>query len=365
MNWVQWMSETPFGRSTRQNIRQIDTLDFQLGGIVSRAIPRVGYLARIYLLFNGTNTITLGGGTAALDAMGPWNMVARLRVAANAGQDIYSTSGWMNYLLGYTTWGPMSDIAVNPGTARSYAGTIYSAGVGAGANTWNVPYLIPLAMTEMAEPGLVLLQNELSLVQLSIQNTSAMFNTAGTLAPVLVTGAATSALTGTFTPIVEYFAVPASEGDRPDIMWLHQILEFTQPVAGTGDQQINLLRDNIYLQIIHSVVLNNALNTANVNRMKLVINQSDVPYDIPLSAYLMLQRHRYGFDLPVGTFIHDFLYQGIAGYGGERDLLNGRATSELQSILTIDAGATIGSNARIITCTRQLVRLAEPPSRAA
>jgi hypothetical protein len=360
------MSETPFGRATRQNLRQIDTLDFQLGGIVSRAIPRVGYLARIYLTFSGTLNVNLGGGTATLDQLGPWNMLSRLRVAANSGQDIYSLSGWMTYLLNQVANGADWDISDPEVTAaRNYSPSIYAAGVASGNNNWRVPFIIPVALNEMSEAGVILLQNELSLTQLLLQCAPAIYNTAPTVAPVVVTGGATATLTGVFTPVVEYFAVPADEKARPDILWLHQCLEFTQPIAAVGDQQVNLLRDNIYLQILHSVILNGALNSTAIERLRLVINQSDTPYDLPLQSYLTLSRHRYHRDLPDGTFIHDLFYQGFPGFGGERDLLNGRATSELQSILTVASGTTLGSNPRIITATRQLVRLAEPPARAA
>src|SRR6476646_6715589 len=99
MQWQMMMADTDFGKHSRQNFRPMNGLDFTASGRTSQPIPRVGYLGRIHIHFSGTLTVTLGGGTAALDALGPWNLCNRVRVQANSGQDIYSVSGYGAYLV--------------------------------------------------------------------------------------------------------------------------------------------------------------------------------------------------------------------------------------------------------------------------
>ena len=62
----------------------------------------------------------------------------------------------------------------------------------------------------------------------------------------------------------------------------------------------------------------------------------------------------------MGAYFLDMFYQGIPGLGDERDILNGKATSELQLIPTVNSAATLGTNSRWNTISRQLVKLATP-----
>lgn len=368
MNFLLAMQETPFGQETRQNIRDMNSLDVALGTSVSEPLPRVGYLARIYWRFNGVITTTIGGGSAVLDETGPYSLIQRLRVLANSGQDIYSTSGYGNFLLNVASIGQQGYNPRDPGFVTNYAHSpnVYAAGVANGANNWNFGGVIPIALNEQSEMGLILLQNEMAQTTISAQYAAALTGAAGSGAPITVAGGATAVITSaTLTPTLETFSVPANSGARPDISWLHQILETTQPIAATGDNTINLLRDNIYVDILHDVVLNSVRSTNNIDRLRLVINQSDTPYDFSRNAALQLYRFQYHQDLPTGLFKFPLFYQGNPSFGSERDLINGRATSELQSILTVASGATLGSRAVVNTITRQLIKLQAPPTRQA
>lgn len=367
MDWRVRMNDTPFGKNTRQQFRPMNVLNFSASGRDSQTIPRVGYLARLHVSFTGTLTVTLGGGTAALDALGPWNAVSRVRVAANAGQDIYSTSGYGNFLVNMLMMRPFpyqpDTSVISPGL--SYAGQVFAAPTASGANTWEYGFTIPIAVNDESELGLILLQNDLAVTTFALEFNQ-VFSLTALQAPVLVTGAATAILTGVYTPTVEYFSVPAGGPQlQPDITWLHQTLEFTQPIAAVGDNQINHIRDNTYLGIIYQMILNNAQDTTDVDRIRFVANQSDTPYDFTKRALLRLQRRNYGHDLPLGVYYLDLFHQGIPAFAGERDTFNGRSVSELASIVTINSGATIGSNAKFNYIQRQLVELVAPPTRVA
>lgn len=358
-----WMNETPFGKNTRQNFRNMNTFTYATGGRETQPIPRTGYLARIHWHFDGTLTVTLGGGTAAVDALGPWNALNRVRLQANSGTDVYNTSGYGAYLQeiafaeGVNAQPDDSGLPTDP----SYSGNVFQAAASSGANTWDFGATIPVALNDMSELGLIMLQNEVTSVAVALEYASAIYSTTALQAPVLVTGAATATLTGTVTPMVETFMVPVEPAARPDIGWIHQILEAKQSVGATGDNAINLIRENLYVGVLLYFIANNALNTTAIDRLRLVLNQSDTPYDFYLTQLLQLQRRRYHRDLPLGTFFLDLFYQGIPGLGDERDILNGKATSELQLIPTVATGTTLGTNASSLNyITRQLVRLTAP-----
>jgi hypothetical protein len=364
VDWRLAMAETPFGQNTRQNFRDMNSITYVTSGRDTEPIPRVGYLARIRMHFNGTITVVLGGGTAAIDVMGPHNMLNRVRVTANSGQDIYSTTGYGLYLTNRCL---INGWDYDPSSSRisvAYASQIYQAAAASGANTWDLNYTIPIALNNQSELGLLLLQNRQAETQLALE-WNALYSLTAAQAPILVTGAATATGTGVFYPTLEYFSVPANPKFRPDITWIHQIIEKQQPVSGVGDQIIDHLKENTYLQILHHMVLNNAPNTTDLDRLRLVLNTSDTPYDFTKRALLDKQRYDQHSDLPVGVFLLDFFKQETVGYGSRRDNVQGKAATEMWSNLTINSAATIGSNARISTITRQIVKLNLPPVRAA
>lgn len=356
-DYRSWMNETAFGKNTRQNMRNMNGFTFTAAGRESQAIPRTGYLARIHNHLNGTITVTLGGGTATLDTLGPWNTFNRVRLQANSGTDVFNTSGYGAYL---------ANIAFGPGKNNQPDGSglqsdlAISAQVYAAPNstgTWDFGFTVPVAVNDMSELGLIMLQNEVTSVTQALEYASIMYSLTGAQAPLLVTGAATATLAATITPMLETFMVPVDPAQRPDISWIHQILEVTQPIVAVGDNTVNLVRENLYLGILNYMILNNARNGTDLDRLRLVLNQSDTPYDYLKRQLLQLQRYRYGRDLPIGAYFIDLFNQGIPGLGDERDIINGKATSELQLIFTVAAAATLGTNSRWNTITRQLVKL--------
>ena len=349
-----------FETATRQNLRPINQMDYIAGGIQVQSLPRVGYLARIHLHFSGTNTVTVGTGTAALSAKGPWNIWNRIRLQANQGTDIWNVTGYGSFLMDLLSfWRRQPDLS--PDRSESYASTyVYSAGVANGANTWEFGLTIPIVPNERDMAGIVLLQSEMLTAQLRLEYNQLYGATFDF--PVVTTGNATAALTNATTyPEIEIFTVPADPADQPPLTTLHQTLELQQSVASTGDNVVNLLRANTYMKIIHYLALNGALDTADITRGQFRYNNSEVPYDLTIRHQLQQQRRRYGTDLPVGTWVWDFFNQGLTNFGGGRDFVDGSSVAELQSILTIASGATLGSgNNWINTITEQLVNIGAP-----
>jgi hypothetical protein len=246
----------------------------------------------------------------------------------------------------------------NPG----YNVRVYAVPAAAGANNWEFGLTMPVALNEESEFGLILLQNDLSQMQLTFEWNALIYSLTAGQSPLLVTGAATATLTGSVSPEVESFTVPADIKSQPDISVVHQTLEITQPVSAVGDNVVNLFRTDTYVDLLHFLQLNNAPNTLDIDRWRLQFNVSDTPYDFANRVGLQMQRRRFDFDLPNGVISYPLFDQGFAGFGDERDVINARSTSEFQSIVTIASGATLGANARLATIIRKLVAMEAPPT---
>lgn len=355
-----------FEMQTRQTLRDMPAITLA-GSRGNGNIPKVGFLSRIHWHFSGTLNVVLGGGTAALDVLGPWNLLNRIRVAINGGKEVYSVSGVGGHLVNLlraeqyfpelSRWSPTADPA--------HSASVFAAATAAGNNAWEWGQVIPIAPNEDEFLGGFIVQVESAQSSLGFDFNTTIFSTTATVAPVLVTGAATATLTGSFTPMIEAFDIPADEAAWPPMRALHIINEQTQAVAQTGDNIVDLVKDNIYLQVLHHLVLNAVPSSTVFDRVKLAIQRSNIPYDMPAKNFLQLQRDRYRRDLPAGLLVHDFFNQGQPNYGSLRDVINARDLTEFQSIVTITSGATIGSIARIATILRQLEPLRSPSSRAA
>jgi hypothetical protein len=114
------------------------------------------------------------------------------------------------------------------------------------------------------------------------------------------------------------------------------------------------------MRLAHYLTLGNALNTADVDKLRILYNQAEVPYTVDKLSQLFLQRNRYGMDLPKGTFVHDWYYSnGLVGLGNSRDFINSANVTEFQSEVVIASGTTVTAGQSFVnTLTEQLIRIA-------
>jgi len=305
-------------------------------------------------------TVTPGTGTATLSEKAPWNLFSRIRYEIGSGTTLFSTSGWGAYLvdlrsrLGYV---PSSD----GGMSSPFATEVYSAAANAGANAWNFGLTIPITPNERDILGLILLQGEGTVTQFNLEWKQAGGATAEF--PVVLTGNATATFTGTARVVIETFTVPLALENQPPLDRVFQTLETVSPIFAVGENAVKMMEENTYLRLIHSVEINGALNTAAVETLRLRYNITDVPYELSLDDYLYLERRRYTRDMPKGVFVWEFFDQGYPNFGGDRDLLAAGGLAELESIINIAAGTSLGASNNVIrTVQQQIVRVATPPA---
>ncbi|WID10856.1 hypothetical protein phiG2_13 [Lysinibacillus phage phiG2] len=345
-----------FINATRQNIRKVGQLKYASAQRSSLDLPRTGLLANLFIRVKGTMTVTKGTGTATFKTDNynkPFNLIDRIKVTANSGTEIVNVTAMGLMIRNMISESSVMDMAGSTLPSAVSASPVYKFGTNEGANPVEFTIKVPIQVNDRDNIGMILLQNGETLITVGLDwaNVSNLFT---------LTGNATVAFDGDAHISMEYYSVPANREDYPDLSIAHTMLEDKSDIDGTGDKTYTIPRGNIYQRIIHRVMLNGVpAGFDDVDKLKMVYNQSETPYELESHDIYALQRSRYKRDLPQAVFVYDFSYQGLAGLGGNRDLVNSKAITDFNSIIQIATNATLGSNNNsLLTFREQLVPLA-------
>lgn len=305
-----------FIANTRRKVVQLTTQVRPTGGgTTSINLPKTGLLSHIYLAIRGN----VSGTLTSPNGLGFASIISRIRLTLNSGIDIFNVSGaGYHYLL------------------RNAIGSEYIDPVGqsnalsaVSAAAFNLDMVIPIAINLRDPLGLILLQNEQTLVTLNID-----WNADANVA----TGATVSA---TAIPYIELFTVPVDPADYPPLNVVHQVLEDQQNVSGAGDYAYSWPRGNTYLQVLHGFGIG-AAGADNFSKFAVRVNQSDYlqTSDIPL---LDLEYRNYrGRARPAGGIFVDMLASsGLGNFGLTRDVFNSALVTDLASVITATTNGTL------------------------
>lgn len=297
-------------------------------------LPKTGLLARIYLALRGS----AAGSITVPNVLGMSAIVSRLRVQANSGIDIFNVSGGgYQYLLRNSLESEYIDpVGQSTGT------------VAVSATTFNLDAVIPIALNMRDPTGLIMLQNEQTIVNLFID----------WLADTSVGAGATITLT-TGDAFLEVFTVPPDPKDWPPLNVIHQCLEDQQSIAAAGDFPYYWPRGNTYVGVYHGTVSTGATGGMGANtpsdlwnRFAVRVNQSDYLQNTPVDFVDMEYRLQKGRARNLGTIFVDLLAtSGLGCYGLARDMFNSALVTDLASVITT-TGACV-----LYTVRRQLVVL--------
>lgn len=355
----------PFNRATRQNFLAAPVIQFVQGQTGYSIMPKVGLLKRLIILLNGTFTVATA--TVNLAAEGPWSLMNRIRLTANGNTILFDCSGFGAMIAslfsayGFSGYGGrpvVPDSATVPGPASTaFSAANYAAGGAVGANTWNFALEIDLALSDdWRDPvGLILAAAPDTVLQLEITWATTLVATTAALAGHTVPGVSatgTATFVGTATPFVEFFTIPASQADYPDLRRIHTWSEVgPQPIVANGDQPIVIQRGNTVQRLVHGIWTNTAPDGTNVASRQLRFNTNEVPYATSRQLDAVVQRKRYVRDLPDGWYAWDLWNSGTP-----RDAINTLNLNDLTSVATL-AGATIAGTSDIRTLVEQLIQL--------
>ena len=315
-----------FNQNTRRKVVQLPSQTKPTGGgIVTFQLPKTGMLGKIFLAIRAT----VAGSLSAPNALGFSSIVPRVRLTANSGIDIYNVSGaGYSYLLQELL---ESEYYLAQGQNQGRTAVT--------ATTANLDTVIPVAMNSRDQLGYIMLQNEQTILQLTVEF----------LADASVATGAT--VTATVTPYLELFTVPVDPRDWPPLNVIHQILEDQQAVPGSGQFTYNWQRGNTYLQTAHGLGLG-ASGSDLFSQAQLRVNQSDYLQSTDVAFLDLEQRYFRGRARPAGAIFFDLMAtSGLGNYGSTRDLFNSAQVTDLATVVTATNSGTF------FTVRRQLVML--------
>jgi hypothetical protein len=300
--------------------------------------------------------------------------VRNFLVKNNQGVQIFNTSGWGACLTAMTSkyhFDPLVEQQGQFNYSNGFASeqdpfTRYrnpDAALGANSSqNWRFPFWLPIAWGPTGQAGLQLMQDPAIQYQLEVG-----------------WGDATdlySATTGTVTlssiqclPTVVLYHVPERAVDLPKLTYTLTTIEDVQPLTvGNGDNVYKFTTGNMAERVILEYVNTPAsvqtpffptgatanASTNPISRIKMRYAQTQIPYDCDADTWLLIQRWRYGRDLPGGVYVHELGQpNGLPELVGVRDIVNTARLTDLDLIATL-SGQTL-TNAFTRAIRRQLV----------
>lgn len=346
----------PFRRNTRQRLRQTGTTQTLAGGGSALAatanfqLDRVGLLNYIIMYVRGTVTLA---GAGAFATLGPWSIVDRIRVDLNLGNmNIVDISGFQLYQLQkmlFRGWSPDG-----LGGLFTPNATTFSAPLAMGANSWIIPFIIPISANpgSQFDTGLVSLQApEIQLnVQVRMAAAGANFTTQFT---------SLTATTVELHPV--YFEYPDPQSVMLPPGQVVRTVEFSQPIVATGDTFYTIDRQGTLLQLSSTILLNNLRVDAGVDRFRFIANINDTIYD--LLAPVLKFKNQFDQSSPgdVGCWNLDLWHAGEnpSSYD-DRDVIDTEVLTTLQWVASISSGLGAAGTNFFNTARRTLVNFAPP-----
>lgn len=312
-------------------------LSAALGDQYTKEIDSKGYMARLQLLYSGTETTTTADPTASADW--PYNIATLIEIRDSAGGMLFRMKGYNAHLAErYFT-------AFNKGTlVGSTDTTILSTAISAvQANTINFLYDIWIETNARDNLGLVPNQNAAFKYSLTVNHDTEAN---------LVTTAANSAFALVLTPQYDYYTVPArvrSDGRAQEVLppfagVIRQQWDETQAVTASVENKVTLTPGKVIRNLVFVARATNggARVAAGITNIKLMYGDDTLLFD--RSGQEIRSRAYKGFDVdaPTGVFPINFDDDG-AGFPGSdyrRDYVDTRALSQIYALITTAAGVT-------------------------
>jgi hypothetical protein len=311
--------------STRRKLIRMATYTQASGNVMFWDVPKTGILSRVFLEIS----VTLAGTITGPNALGIQAAIKRVRLIANSGIDVFNMSG-----TGYNS------LLANYLEHYIYSVPSTNARAAVSATTFKLPMVIPVGVNTRDPIGLIMLQNESTLLQLSVEM-EAQANL----------GTSITTYNWTITPTLEVFTVPVDRKDWPAFNVIHQVFEDVRVVSGAGDVEYYWPRGNTYLQVLHGCGLAQSGSDA-WSRAKVRLNQSDFIMDLTPDAMDTEFTSEHGYARLPGVVAFDLMgSSGLGIFGSTRDMLYSAAVTDLASVITA-TGAT-----NLYTVRRQLVSL--------
>jgi hypothetical protein len=308
-----------FNANTRQKWQRLPTMTRPSGGgPTSFQLPKTGMLARMWLYITGS----VSGSLSNQNPLGFSSVVQRVKLLANNGIAIVDISGpGYSWLMRDYLESEYIDI-----------GGLTNGRTAITATTFNISMLLPVQINMRDPLGLIMLQNEETIVTLEID----------WLADASVATGAT--VTATCVPYMEFFTVPADPKDYPPLNLVHSWIEDYESYSATGQQLYYWPRGNTYLKMMHGYGFGVAGTGAdNFDSVSWRVNQSDYIYQNLAPGAFDLQMYGYrGRARPAGVFCLDLMASsGLGSYGLSREYFNSALVTDIETLVNCTAAGTL------------------------
>lgn len=316
-----------FSQMTRQHMQMYPPVAGVENSVVSFNLNKVRLASRIFLFIEGIVTVTHATNNSFTpDPFAPFSFLRNVNVEINNGFKPFTVAGREIYWYNLTCTFGNQIVPVIGGTiprTRNYLGNVASAG--GTANTMKMVVELPLTLNERDPIGLILTQNEETVVTVSVA-----FGAGTDLLKAGQTGYTVAVSSLTVTPMVETFSVPPVKEAYPDISVLKLVQSTKADVIGAGPYVLKLPVGLTYRKLLVFIEDANGgvADTAFGGNFELVLNGADYPYQIAPKALAALNQVMYNQALPQGLYSFDFTYQGLANYGGARDYIDTERLTE-------------------------------------
>lgn len=346
----------PFRRNTRQRLRQTGTTQSLAGGgsalsaTANFQLDRVGLLNYIIMYVRATVTL---GGAGAFATLGPWSVVDRIRVDLNLGNmNIVDISGFQLYQLQkmlFRGWSPDGLSGLFTPSALTFA-----APLAMGANSWIIPFIIPISANpgSQFDTGLVSLQAPEVQVNVQVRMNSAGANFVTNFTSLTLT-------TVELHPV--YFEYPDPSAVMLPPGQIVRTVEFSQPIAATGDTIYTIDRQGTLLQLCSTILLNNLRTDTGIDGFKFVANVNDTIYQPTATVLKFKNQFDQSGPMDAGCWNLDLWHAGenCSSYD-DRDVVDTEVLTTLQWIATVSSGLGAAGTNFFNTARRVLVNFAPP-----
>lgn len=336
-----------FAQSTRQYKQELPSMTFKEGETVSISLPKTRFLSKISLKVKGSFKATHASKTSFTKAnFDKYKLLRQIRMSINNGFNPYQIGG-----VELALYNKMNNF--QPLGADNFSLDTLGNTVSSGGTVNKVAYTLDLPMTlnDRDPVGLIMLQNEQTVVTLSVD--------CGNIKDMMTdTDITISDISITVTPVIETFSIPMIPDAVPDYSVIKLVNEQIENVVGAGDMIVKLPVGLTYRKIMVFIATDTGFTPVDHTKLgnfQLVFNQADTPYNVSADHVAYENRKAYGGQLPAGAYAFDFSSQGVANLGGGRDYIDTERLTEFW--LKINFKEISGSSNYVYVVAEKLARL--------
>lgn len=351
------VNPTEFFARTRRRIQTEASKTYAgVGGQDVFELKKTDILSGVMIRFDGSLTIALPTGTAAVTRRWPYDLIRGVRFTANGQSNLINVSGLKLKVRQMMARGDKTDrgvsntIVATATTQGTLASASESWGVGSGATAipaasydMDLEWFLPIAEDQVDLAGAIFAATSSTDLTVTID-----WATAAEL--FVLTGTATATLTGTVTLTAKRYSIPLGADGQivvPDLSTFHSLIQSRHTNLATGENEHRLIGQGAgkTLLRVYSQLWNGAtpvpvvVNEDNFGRLAWRYSGNETPDEFFDGQTLrVINEDQFNSDIGAvwGFWCHDF-----ASENAFRDTVDLGTTSEWRTVTTCQSGLVL------------------------